>query len=303
LGKIAVDTDRLVKYAPGPGANAAQVVARGDGWLVDEVVCTYGPSDRPFEEQHDNVAVAIVLAGSFQYRTSTGHALMTPGSLLLGNPGQPFICSHEHGRGDRCLSFRFAPGMFENLAAAAGARRRPDFTQPRIPPLKALSPLLARACAGIAEPIGVSWEELGVEIASEAMRLSRGISNRPTEGPPGAAARVTRTIRLIERHPETALTLEVLSREARLSPYHFLRTFQMLTGVTPHQYLLRVRLRHAALRLASHSSRILDVALDCGFGDLSSFNRAFRAEYGVNPRRYRGDGRIGRPAEPEPKPF
>ena len=98
-------------------------------------------------------------------------------------------------------------------------------------------------------------------------------------------------------------TLEVLSREARLSPYHFLRTFQMLTGVTPHQYLLRVRLRHAALRLASHSSRILDVALDCGFGDLSSFNRAFRAEYGVNPRRYRGDGRIGRPAEPEPKPF
>jgi len=71
-----------------------------------------------------------------------------------------------------------------------------------------------------------------------------------------------------------------------LSPYHFLRTFERLTGVTPHQYILRARLREAALRLAE-PGRVLDIALDCGFGDLSNFNRTFRAEFGVSPRIFR----------------
>jgi AraC family transcriptional regulator len=76
-----------------------------------------------------------------------------------------------------------------------------------------------------------------------------------------------------------------------LSPYHFLRTFESLTGVTPHQYVLRTRLREAASRLAAETGRVLDVALDCGFGDVSNFNRAFRAEFGASPRQYRMSAR------------
>jgi len=94
-------------------------------------------------------------------------------------------------------------------------------------------------------------------------------------------------VRAIERQPGAALTIENLAREARLSPYHFLRTFERLTGVTPHQFVLRTRLREAALRLAEASGRVLDIALDCGFGDVSNFNHAFRAEFGVSPRAYR----------------
>ena len=41
------------------------------------------------------------------------------------------------------------------------------------------------------------------------------------------------------------------------------------------------------MRLAEEPARILDIALDCGFGDVSNFNRAFRAEFGVTPRAYR----------------
>jgi len=69
--------------------------------------------------------------------------------------------------------------------------------------------------------------------------------------------------------------------------YHFFRTFEGLTGTTPHQYLLRIRLRRAALRLRTEPTPILDVALDCGFGDVSNFNHAFRAEFGLSPRAYR----------------
>jgi AraC-like DNA-binding protein len=100
-------------------------------------------------------------------------------------------------------------------------------------------------------------------------------------------ARVSQAVRRIERHPDDALTLGALARESRLSPYHFLRTFERITGVTPHQYVLRARLRRAALRLATEAGKVLDLALESGFGDLSNFNRAFRAEFGMSPRAYR----------------
>ena len=104
---------------------------------------------------------------------------------------------------------------------------------------------------------------------------------------PAAVARVTRTVRMVERHPDARLTLGRLAREAGLSPYRFLRTFESLTGVTPHQYILRTRLRHAATRPAVEPGIVLDIALDTGFGDASNFNRAFRTEFGVSPRMYR----------------
>ncbi len=86
-----------------------------------------------------------------------------------------------------------------------------------------------------------------------------------------------------------------LGREAGLSPYHFLRTFERLTGLTPHQYVRRARLRQAAMRLAADPGRVLDIALDSGFGDVSNFNRAFRAEFGVSPRGYRRQRGAGTP--------
>jgi len=60
-----------------------------------------------------------------------------------------------------------------------------------------------------------------------------------------------------------------------------------VVGVTPHQYLVRARLRRAARLLAADARPITDVAFDAGFGDLSNFVRSFRRAAGVSPRRFR----------------
>lgn len=119
------------------------------------------------------------------------------------------------------------------------------------------------------------------------MQLERGIPPSFTDAPPSAVARVTLALRRIKRNPGLDVTLGDLAQEARLSPYHFLRTFERLTGLTPHQYVLRTRLREAAVRLAVEREKVLDIAFDCGFGDVSNFNRVFRSEFGVSPRMYR----------------
>jgi len=58
-------------------------------------------------------------------------------------------------------------------------------------------------------------------------------------------------------------------------------------GVTPHQYLVRSRLKRAAKLLAQEEIPVTDVALDVGFADLSNFVRTFRRAAGVSPRGFR----------------
>jgi AraC-like DNA-binding protein len=213
---------------------------------------------------------------------------MTPGSLLLGNAGQSFEVGHEHAAGDRCLSFQFTPEYFERIASDAGVKKSDrGFRLLRLPPLRELSSLIARARAGLEYSADTPWEELSIELAAATVQVERGISSRTENPPPSAIARVTRTVRAIERRPDGTLGLGSLAREAGLSPYHFLRTFERLTGITPHQYLRRARLRDAASRLAAEREKVLDIALDCGFGDVSNFNRAFRSEFGVNPLKWK----------------
>jgi AraC family transcriptional regulator len=266
----------------------SRTLALGDGWGVADVLCTAGPDDHPFEEHHATHSIAIVLAGTFQYRSALGRSLMTPGSLMLGNPGQCFECGHEHAAGDRCVAFWLSPEYFERIAADAGARGRTlDFTVGRVPPLRPLSALVTEAGAAVTGERDMSWEELAVRLITGAVRLAAGALPDASEATPHALSRVTRTVRAIERRHDETMTLESLARDAGLSPYHFLRTFQRLTGVTPHQYILRTRLREAATRIAREPGRILDIALECGFGDVSNFNRAFRSEFGVSPSAYR----------------
>jgi AraC-like DNA-binding protein len=91
----------------------------------------------------------------------------------------------------------------------------------------------------------------------------------------------------IDAHSHQAIDLESAARAAGVSPFHFLRLFARVLGVTPHQYLVRSRLRHAARLLAHDAGSITDVAYDVGFGDLSNFVRTFHRAAGVSPRRFR----------------
>ena len=291
LGTIAADLDRALSEraaSGGSGDPIARVLDRGAGWSVSDVICTSGPGDRAFEEQHVGVSIGMVVGGTFQYRSSRGDHLMTPGSFLLGNASECFECGHDHAAGDRCVAFRFAPEYFERLIADANARGRGGkFKSSRLPPSQESSTLVARAASAISRMSDVSWEEVALEVAVTAIRFDGDRSTGSARESTAAVARVTESVRTIQRNSAARLTLAQLAHEAGQSPFQYLRTFRRLTGVTPHQFILRTRLRDAASRLLAQDTNIIDVALDSGFGDLSNFNRAFRLEFGLTPRAYR----------------
>lgn len=78
-----------------------------------------------------------------------------------------------------------------------------------------------------------------------------------------------------------------ISRIASLSPSTLLPVFKEVTGVSPIEYLLRVRLTRAAERLLHSSQSISEIAHACGFGDSNYFSRQFRRHYSLSPREYR----------------
>lgn len=134
---------------------AARALGAGEGWSANEYTCSFGPDDRPFEERHEGAAVVVVLEGVFQYRGATGRALLHPGALMLGNPGTCYECGHEHGVGDRCLAFQFAPAYFDEVA------RGRRFAFPMLPALPGLGPAIVEAEAHAAGGGALALEELG----------------------------------------------------------------------------------------------------------------------------------------------
>ena len=264
----------------------AHLLASGPGWRVTDIVCTAGPDDRAFEEEHPQHCIAIVRSGSFRYRSTQGSAVLAPGSLLLGNRGACFECGHEHAAGDRCLAFQFEPAWLEGIVAAVPGARRMGFAQAHLPPLPALADLVAEAeiAADQPERLEETALRLAGAVASVLSDAKRGAETASTRD----QRRITWALRHIEAYCEETLSIDELARQAAMSPYHFLRTFRTLVGMTPHQYVLRTRLHRAALLLRRSDKPVAGIAFDCGFGDLSTFNRRFKRVMGANPSDYRG---------------
>jgi AraC-like DNA-binding protein len=257
-------------------------VAAGAGWQAYDVVCTCGPRDRPFEEQHAATSISLVVSGTFACRSRRGISLLSPGSWFLVNGGEPIECSHQHGEGDRCLSFQFTDQRFAALVEETGAARI-CFERQSLPPLRRHAALVARAI--LAMERGEVQEEIAFDVAGTILEAASSAGTRTHVARHHAA--VADVVRRLSSAVHDPHTLADLARTVNMSPYHFLRTFKKVTGVTPHQWLLRARLRDAARRLANTRGPVTAIALDVGFDDLSNFVRSFRAEFGLSPRQYR----------------
>lgn len=280
--------DQLAPHHGAPGqAPPARTLAKGDGWRVNDVLCELGPSDRTFEEQHDDVTIAVVLEGSFLYRSGTGRALMYPGSLLLGNAGACFECGHDHGTGDRCISFHFAAPLFEEIAAATTGTHRFRFPTAMLPAIRPLAGVVVQVETGVRDENPAHLEELSFGLAEAALAaLSDG--GRPMDDPSARdRQRISDVVRCIEQGADQPLGLGVLANVACMSRYHFLRTFRRVLGITPYQLVLNMRMRRAAAALAATSTPIATIAFAAGFGDLSTFNARFREMAGMSPKAFR----------------
>jgi AraC-like DNA-binding protein/quercetin dioxygenase-like cupin family protein len=254
--------------------------------------CDAGPQARAYWEHHEGWSVSYVQRGSFSCRCHGRTHELVPGSVLVLKPGDEYQCTHEHREGgDECLAVFLAPGLVHELAPRRGA-----WMSGGMPPLAELMVRgeLMRAVAVGDSDVGLDEAALAFAARFAALADEPAVSTEPTRA--ADRRRAVQSALWIDAHAHEELTLQQLAAHCGLSAYHYLRLFAQALRVTPHQYLVRSRLRGAARRLAEGEQSITDIALDSGFADLSNFVRSFRRAAGVSPRHFRravrGDRKI-----------
>jgi len=265
-------------------------LVQSDHVSVADYRCSAGPSDRPFAETHRRFSLAYVRGGSFGAHMRGRLHELVAGSVLVGYPGDEYVCSHEHhGHGDECLSFQFSDELIEAIGGPASAKERAQaWRSGSVAPVPELMVMGEMGHAVASGRSDVGLDEIGLLFAARFVELVSGRSERAAAAPQARdRRRAVEAALWIDANAHEPIDLESAADKAGLSPFHFLRLFSAALGVTPHQYLVRCRLRRAARLLAEGAQPITDIALDVGFADLSNFVRTFHRAAGVSPRGFR----------------
>lgn len=253
------------------------VLARFDSLSVFAFECSTST-----KRVHSHASIAYIRAGSMSYRP-WGHGFdLVPGSMLLGRPGVEYFCEHGTDIIGRGLSFRFSPEFLDQTG-----RDRIPMNCDYFPPVTELAILGELAQSVVEGKVDVGLEEIGILLAH---RLAAVVDNRKGRQRAPSLRQRQRIVDValwIDVHLEAHLDLKITAGLAGMSLSHFLRVFTEVTGVTPHQYLIRCRLRHAARMLLDTTRSITDIAFDVGFNDLSNFIKAFHRASGVSPSHFR----------------
>jgi AraC-like DNA-binding protein len=258
---------------------------------VSDFRCDAAPGDAPFMEQHRCHSISYVRKGSFGCHSRGRFTELVAGSVLVGHSGDEYICSHDHVCGDECLSFFLQPDLVEAIGDRA------DIWQigstPPLPELMVFGELAQASAEGRSD---IGLDEIGQLFAGRFVEVIAGHAPKPFSANARDRRRAVEAALWIDAHSHRQIDLERAAHQADISLFHFLRLFAGVLGVTPHQYLVRSRLRHAARLLADEDRSITDVAYDVGFGDLSNFVRTFHRAAGVPPLKFRqasrGDRKI-----------
>lgn len=128
--------------------------------------------------------------------------------------------------------------------------------------------------------------------------VSRYLRSEAPLSPDGAArhpssehdVKVRAAIQAMDRDFARPWTLKELAGLVYLSPSRFSAVFKQTVGVSPVEYLISVRIKHAVRLLESSDLQIINIALECGFRNLSNFYRLFKSSTGYAPSEVRSGG-------------
>ena len=136
-------------------------------------------------------------------------------------------------------------------------------------------------------------EELAQTIVA-CIRQTTGEASRkaPERDPRLARDVLRRAIRFVNDNLDSKLKWDEIATAVGLDPFTFGRGFKQATGITPHQYIIRCRLRRAMRLLARDELTLADIAIEVGFSCQSHLTNQFRKHLGTTPGAFRGSARV-----------
>jgi len=248
-----------------------------------------------------------VLKGEEWYGIDGRNIAVRPGQFLILNDDQPYSCHIGKNEPARIVSIffkkEFANAVLKDALATEATSldgpesgSRPEFFQT----LYNIDPLLGRQLNTFITHLDThgynsdAVDEYLVFFLHHLIRTHRSNLTRVANInalKPGTRSEIYKRLCFardaIESSYHESLNLESLSKAACLSIPQLVRHFHAAFHETPHRYLIKLRLRHAAQKLTTTTLSVKDITWQCGFEDPSAFCRSFRSAYGATPQTYR----------------
>ncbi|HMB91621.1 MAG TPA: helix-turn-helix transcriptional regulator [Rhodothermales bacterium] len=259
-----------------------------DGVAASLVTCSAPTGPAGPVEVADSDAVVFPVEGRFEKHLNRSHHILAdPLTVVLFAEGRPHRVAHPAPGGDTCLSICLGSECLASLLAdAVGVEGLGD---PRLHPgaplplgtVAARMLLLHRVRRGDASPL--ECVTAAVALVGAALIATRSVP-LPTRPPPlDSRDRVVAARDLLFEHPVEEWTLGRLEASVGLSRFHLTRLFRAHVGISPYEYVLRVRLLRTAEEVIDTRRSLTEIALDYGFSSHSHFTAAFRRRVGVPP--------------------
>jgi AraC-like DNA-binding protein len=247
-----------------------------------------GPRRR---HEHEDHSVALVWSGATQAEASGRLCAAGAGQAVLIAAGAPHECSPLSPADWSYTLLLVRPGtcpaLDEILAAAEGGLLVAD-TPPGLASRLAAAAVAEAEAEALAELalLAGTLEDRGSGL--DATASSRRYAHR-SAGQDGSSASSARAFEraeaLLRASIERGASLDEIAREARMDKYELVRGFKAAYGLSPHAYLLNLRIDEAKARLRA-GQNAAQTALACGFCDQSHFSRVFERTVGLPPAAY-----------------
>jgi len=237
---------------------------------------------------HLDYHIGLVTVGAQRQHFQGGSIVASPGSIALMPPGEIHDGIGEGNRPYTLKTFRLSSSLLQDLAQEiTGSQRQPGFAVGLLEDAR-LAKHLLRLHEAMHSPVGISALAIQSEwLAQLHFLFAQSGAIQPGKVDAKLAPAQWQMIKdYCLAHLSEKITLDTLAALCGLGRFHFLRQFKHTVGMTPHAWLLRLRLEQACTLLAQGVHTLTDVAQNVGFYDQSHFNRAFRHAYGVAPSSY-----------------
>jgi AraC-like DNA-binding protein len=257
--------------------------------------CTSCRESKP--EYGDSFCISFVRKGNFVFNVFRRQLDSYTGCVLVSKPEYERTITHTHAIPDECTIFEFTKGFYEQLKArfkGADFLRDDDWHS-----------ALVRTDAGMeymhfaAVQLMLGREKRKLEIDQVVMQIIEAVLGAITEYKPdirvnGKLKRQHLTTMESAKAYITAnftrdLSLMEIANYCCVSPFHFSRLFKIFTNSSPYQFLLTIRLHHAAMLLRCTTSPVADIAYQSGFNGVEHFTSAFGQKYKCPPARWRSE--------------
>ena len=230
------------------------------------------------------MVVAVTESGSAIIRSRGIEAQARPDTLFVLNPGE--VQSARMGHSQRWVyrSFYFSQDVLEEICRGLGLTKMPFFSSSAIADSALVAGFrsLHRALERRSE-IAEIRERLIQTFAYMFERSRTGV--RLIDAAPDDRARFRKVAAVVRAHRLDDLCLDKLAAVADLNVFQLIRLFKRVMGLTPHAYLVQLRLDDARM-LMRHGMPIAQAAMAAGFYDQSALTNHFRRSYGITPRQY-----------------